>query len=675
VNGTAVENFAKIDTFGNLDASFTPAFSALTNLATASIIQPDGKILVGGDFNRANGVTRGRLARFNADGTLDTSFNATISSGQPGTPVAGDVYKIALQPNGRILLGGNFIQASGETHRYLARLQSDGSIDSSFNPLLTYQGSGGGSVSALALQADGAVIIGGAFQTVNTIGRVGYARLNANGGLDSGFIIPFDPAYTPLIYAILVQPDGKILIGGDFKFTGNSTALSVAQLNSDGSLDASFTPPPVSATPYSIRSFARLPDGKILLGGSSDSLGTNRPLLVRVNANGSLDATFTSGTLLAVFTPDKIASIIIQPNGKLLVGGAFSPTTSSQRAGVARLLENGGLDYSFNAPQFRIDNTLDQSSLFSLNQAADGNLIAAGYFDRIGNSFASGVARLQASNPPLFDFDGDGKTDPSVFRPANGSWYVLGSTAGFSATQFGASGDKIVPGDYDGDGKTDVAVFRPANGYWYLLRSSNSSFSSQPFGQAEDIPAAADYDGDGKTDICVYRPSNNHFYLLYSSDGSFHFQQWGASGDIPVQGDYDGDGKTDLAIFRPSIGTFYILRSSDGGVIGQQFGASGDRPVGADFDGDGKTDIAVYRPSTGAWYYLQSRDNDFRGIAWGASGDLPSAGDYDADGKWDVAVFRPSTGTFYILQSTTNALRADQFGASGDVPVPSAYVP
>ncbi len=273
-----------------------------------------------------------------------------------------------------------------------------------------------------------------------------------------------------------------------------------------------------------------------------------------------------------------------------------------------------------------------------------------------------------------FDFDGDGKTDVSVFRPSDGNWYIRNSSdASFRADQFGTNGDLIVPGDFDGDGKTDTAVFRPSDNFWYIRQSSNSLFRYAQFGQAGDIPATGDYDADGKSDIAVFRPTTGFFYLLYSSDGSFHYQQWGTNGDLPVMGDYDGDSKTDFAIFRPSISTFYILQSASGTVVGLQWGSAGDKPISADFDGDTKTDIAVYRPSTGAWYYLQSSDIGFRGIAWGTNGDLPVTGDYDGDHKWDVAVFRPSIGTFFILQSATNALKAEQFGVSGDVPVPYAY--
>lgn len=273
------------------------------------------------------------------------------------------------------------------------------------------------------------------------------------------------------------------------------------------------------------------------------------------------------------------------------------------------------------------------------------------------------------------DFDGDGRSDLSVFRPTNGNWYITNSSTGvFRAEHFGTNGDVLAPGDFDGDDKTDISVWRPSSGYWYILNSSDSSVRSQLFGQTGDVPATGDYDGDGKSDVAVFRPSVGTFYVINSSDGSFNFQQWGTSEDLPAIGDYDGDAKSDFAVFRPSIGTFYILSSLNGTVRGQQFGQNGDRPIAGYFDGDSKTDIAVFRPLTGNWYFLYSSDNSFGGVTWGTGGDIAAPGDYDGDGRWDITVFRPSTGTYYILQSTTNGLRAEQFGANGDVPASSAYV-
>jgi len=288
------------------------------------------------------------------------------------------------------------------------------------------------------------------------------------------------------------------------------------------------------------------------------------------------------------------------------------------------------------------------------------------------------IARLwfRRQSNPIADFDGDGKTDLSVFRPTAASWFILNSSNNsLRAEAFGLAGDRIIPADYDGDGKADIAVWRPSSGSWYRIDSLTSTFRISVFGQNGDTPTPGDFDGDGKSDICVYRPSVGTFYLLYSSDGSFRFQQWGQTGDLPVVGDYDGDGRADFNVYRNAIGTFYYLRSSDGGVRATQWGASGDRPIAGDYDADGKTDIGVFRPSTGAWYAINSSDGGVTGVAWGTTGDVPVAADYDGDGKMDVAVFRPSNSIFYILQSTNSSLSAALFGTNGDLPVPSAFVP
>ena len=269
------------------------------------------------------------------------------------------------------------------------------------------------------------------------------------------------------------------------------------------------------------------------------------------------------------------------------------------------------------------------------------------------------------------DFDGDGKSDVSVWRGSDGAWYSLKSSdSGFLAFGFGTNGDKIVPGDYDGDGKTDYGVFRPADGTWYIHRST-LGFTAIPWGAATDLPAQGDFDGDGKTDLSVFRPSDGTWYQLRSTTG-FHAMPWGMSGDRPVPGDYDGDGKTDIAVFRPSDGVWYQFRSSIGfWALG--FGLASDKVMPADYDGDGLTDIAIYRPSEGQWY-LNRSTMGFLAMPFGSAGDLPVAGDYDGDGKDDIAVYRPAAGDWFELRSTSGFF-AIHWGANGDNPVPAGYVP
>ncbi|MDQ3061762.1 MAG: VCBS repeat-containing protein, partial [Acidobacteriota bacterium] len=266
------------------------------------------------------------------------------------------------------------------------------------------------------------------------------------------------------------------------------------------------------------------------------------------------------------------------------------------------------------------------------------------------------------------DFDGDGKTDISVFRPANGVWYLQRSASGFTGVSFGLSNDKLAPADYDGDGKTDIAVFR--NGTWFLQRSSQG-FTGVAFGSGDDIPQAADYDGDGKAELAVYRPSNGTWYIYNLANNQTSAVQFGVSDDKPVASDYDGDGKADVAVFLG--GVWYILKSQ-AGLTAYQFGFSTDTPVPADFDGDSKTDVAVFRSGEGNWFVLES-SGGFRSEQFGQSGDAPVQGDYDGDAKADLAVFRPNDGNWYILSSLTGTFRAENFGIATDVPIPSKQNP
>ena len=218
-------------------------------------------------------------------------------------------------------------------------------------------------------------------------------------------------------------------------------------------------------------------------------------------------------------------------------------------------------------------------------------------------------------------------TTITVQRQSTGQWWTLLPSGQIAQPTWGCvpCGDILVPADYDGDRQTDVAVFRPSNGTWYILRSSDGTLQQIQWGASGDVPVPGDFDGDGKADLAVFRPSTGKWYILRSSDNTLQQVQWGASGDVPIPADFDGDGKADLAVFRPSDGTWYVLRSRDGALQQITWGAAGDVPVPGDFDGDGKADLTVFRPSTGKWYILRSSDGTLQQIQWGGVGDQPVA--------------------------------------------------
>ena len=353
------------------------------NPVYAAVVQPDNKTVFAGEFNAYDTVPRNAIARMNADGSLDTGFLASPNSGADGL-----ITCLALETNGDIYIGGEFDSFNGTNRYSVGRLNPDGSLDLTFNPGVGVNSSNGpGTVSAMQLQPDGKLLIAGDFISVNTTNRNNIARLNPDGSLDTSF----DPGVGPsdIINAIALQANGQILIGGNFTSVDGTNLNYIARLNSDGTLDTAFNPG--TGPDGSVYAIAVQTNGQILIGGAFHNINLiANNSIARLNANGSLDLGFYNGT----GADDVVNVITLQADGNILIGGQFENYNQTRRVGLARLLTSGALDTSF------LDTAYDQFAglvrdyhnqsyqpknyLQTIAVQADGNIIIGGQFYQLG---------------------------------------------------------------------------------------------------------------------------------------------------------------------------------------------------------------------------------------------------------------------------------------------------
>lgn len=416
---------------GDLDSTFTPG-AGPNDIVSAIAIKSTGRIMIAGDFTRYKSTTINRIARLNIDGSLDTSFNPT------GVAMTGDtphVYALAVYPNGTYqgwgLVGGHFDSYNGQPRNFIARMKSDGSLDTGFVPAAAINGD----VYKIVIQADGKILVGGAGILL---------RLKSDGSLDTSFSGRTDGD----VSAMVVQPsDGKIIIGGNFSMVDDTARAGIARLNmNDGSLDTdtSFNVG-IGTDARAVNAISLDPDGRVLIGGSFSAYnGTSRNKVARLNSDGSLDTGFDPGSGFSGLT-DSVQVILAQTDGRVLVGGSFSSFNGKPLNHFGRLNYNGSLDSYFNES---VDGNVQALAL-----QTDGKII-------IGGAFTGHVARLLNSIESCFSLT-------ALAVPAAGGTISLNPMSNCPA-------NKYLPGT-----QVQLSVILNPD-YWFMNWSGDASGVDNP---------------------------------------------------------------------------------------------------------------------------------------------------------------------------------------------------
>lgn len=367
---------------GDVDPTFNAGAITRDNLTTVVrtiAVQADGKVLIGGDFDKVSGNNRNFIARLNFDGSFDAGFNASaLQKFLSGS--AGAVYKVVVQPDGKILVGGAF--QVGVDIKVIVRLNSDGSIDATFNS------DGGGSFAqAIVLQPDGKIVVAGQLANFGGVQSRGIVRLNQNGSLDTSLGLVAN--LTNNIYAVALQADGKIVLGGNFFVIGSSpTVNNIARLNSNGTFDSSFNVG--TGTNNTVYAIAIQPNGKVVAGGFFTNYnGTSRTQIARINTDGTIDNSFAPN----IIGGGGVFSIRLLPKGKMLLAGGLGSISGNVRSGLARLNFNGSLD-AFYPSGGAINN-----AVYAIDYQSGGGTLIGGTFTSVGGNPRSHFARLIGGRP------------------------------------------------------------------------------------------------------------------------------------------------------------------------------------------------------------------------------------------------------------------------------------
>lgn len=577
-DGTVRNHVARLDTYGGLDLGFDSGTGADSWIYSTSI-QPDGKVLIGGDFTSYDGIARNRIARLNADGTLDSGFDpgtgadsqvysinlqaddkiimcgAFVSYNDiaadhivrlntdgtrdndldPGAGANGIIMTSCVQSDGKILVGGEFTSYNNYTRNQIARLENDGSLDVNFNPATDT----GNSIHSLAIQTDGKVLASGYFP-VHGVTKRNIARLNTDGSLDVGFN-PGSGADWP-VFSTLVQADGKILISGWFLRYNGVARKNIARINPDGSLDSSFDPG--TGANSLINSTALQSDGKIIIGGWFTRYdGTERSYIARVNVDGSLDTSFDPGPGASYW----IHSIIVQSDDKIIIGGNFWSYYGVQRNGIARLNVDGSLDTSFDP------GTGTNGVVYFIAMQPDGKILLGGEFSSFNGTPRLRIARVNVDGTLDTGFDPGSGANSSLYCAAvqsDGKLIIGGAFTSYDGTPCG----RIARLNVDGSLDTSFDVGTGAN---YLIQTIVVESS----GKILIGGSFADFNGIGNNNIARLDSDgsmDSDFLLGTGANYGIRTITIQADGRIIIGGGftgYDGTGRNRIArLLNPSVG-------------------------------------------------------------------------------------------------------------------------
>lgn len=384
-NGRFVGRIARLFADGRLDTTFNVG-SGANEAINAVMCQPDGKILIGGAFTTFNGHQAGYILRLNSDGSRDTMFN-------PGSGLSHQVRSLAVLPHGKILIGGDFTSYNGTNIRSLVRTDSLGAIDLSFSPQITYANS----VSSITLLPDGKVVVAGWRSTFNPASLVRIACLDSLGAID--------PSFNPgagandLVLSTALQPDGKLIVGGQFSRFDGVVRNRIARLNADGSLDTSFDPQPgITTSARKVLSVTVFQDSLVFCGGDFVMFHNfSQRCITRLLPDGKRDDTFNPTT----GADNSVLAFLEHPHNTWLVGGRFNIYNNHIVSPIIRIHENGELDTTFPIlPMFPSD-----AKVYAMAHHEHGSTLVAGSFQQVNQITRRKLARIDSTGALDMTFD------------------------------------------------------------------------------------------------------------------------------------------------------------------------------------------------------------------------------------------------------------------------------